>query len=157
MIFKLVLLLLIANGSPVIIAKILGPRFDWPVDFGRRLGGQALFGPSKTWRGIIASLIATSLTAWLLGLGFAVGALIAAMAMLGDLLASFSKRRLGLNASSMAPGLDQIPESLLPLWAVREQMGLDWPMLLMLVLAFIVMELLLSRLGYALRLRKHPY
>ena len=35
--------------------------------------------------------------------------------MAGDLLSSFTKRRMRLASSSMAPGIDQVPESVLPL------------------------------------------
>jgi len=43
--------------------------------------------------------------------------MVALMAMLGDLFSSFLKRRMGLAPSCQAIGLDQIPESLLPMLA----------------------------------------
>jgi hypothetical protein len=77
--------------------------------------------------------------------------------MAGDLLASFCKRRLAIPSSGMAPGLDQIPESLLPLLVVKEMAGIDAATIFLLVLSFIFIELVLSRIGYALRIRKRPY
>lgn len=154
---KLFILILVANGSPVIFARLLGQRLAWPVDFNLQLWGNPLLGPSKTYRGIIASMLITSFCAYLLGLDVGLGLLISAAAMLGDLLASFSKRRLGIPSSGMAPGLDQIPESLLPLLAVKQTTGLDTLTILLMILCFIFVELLLSRIGYALKIRSRPY
>jgi CDP-2,3-bis-(O-geranylgeranyl)-sn-glycerol synthase len=154
---KLFILILIANGSPIIVARLLGPRLAWPVDMGVRFAGNPLLGRSKTWRGIISAVLTTALAAWLLGVEIGLGLLIGATAMLGDLLASFTKRRMGIRSSDMAPGLDQIPESLLPLLALKPFTGLDAATILLLVLAFIFIELALSRIGYALKLRKRPY
>ena len=70
------------------------------------------FGPSKTIRGVVLATLATAAAAGVLGLGWKVGALLGVVAMAGDLLASFIKRRLGLAPSSQAVGLDQIPEVL---------------------------------------------
>ena len=76
---------------------------------------------------------------------------------LGDLLSSFIKRRLKLRPSSMALGLDQVPESLLPLLLLKEPLGLTWPGILRTVVLFFVLELVLSRLLFWLRIRKTPY
>ena len=73
-----------------------------------------LLGRSKTWRGVAAAVLLTLGIAVLIGLPWQAGALVAACAMAGDCTSSFIKRRLGLEASSMAFGLDQVPESLLP-------------------------------------------
>jgi hypothetical protein len=154
---KLFILILVANGSPVITAKLLGQRLAWPVDFGMRLWRKPLLGPSKTYRGIVAAMLFTSLCAWPFGIDVRIGLLIAFVAMIGDLLASFTKRRMGIPSSGMAPGLDQIPESLLPLLAVKQMLGLDAATIFLLVLCFIFVELALSRIGYALRIRKRPY
>jgi CDP-archaeol synthase len=53
------------------------------------------------------------------GLPSTAGLLVSAMAMIGDLLSSFVKRRMKLVPGSMAFALDQIPESLLPAIAAR--------------------------------------
>lgn len=154
---KLFILILVANGTPILAARLFGSRLAWPVDLGCQLAGQPLLGRSKTWRGIIASVLATGVFAWLLGLPAGMGIVIGLAAMAGDMLASFTKRRLGVQSSDMAPGLDQIPESLLPLLAVKQAAGLDAATIFLLVLAFIFFELALSRIGYALKLRKRPY
>jgi CDP-2,3-bis-(O-geranylgeranyl)-sn-glycerol synthase len=155
---ELILLLLTANGAPIVIRWLLKQRFAWPLDADILLAdGHPLFGASKTLRGLIAALMCTTLLAWLMGWQPLLGLLFAVMAMLGDLLASFIKRRLAIPASGMAPGLDQIPESLLPLLAVRSVLELSWLQIIIIVLAFIVLDYLLSFVLYRLHIRKHPY
>src|SRR5882724_4149014 len=113
-------LLALANGAPVLGKKIFGSRFSRPLDGGIAfVDGRPLFGPSKTIRGILLSLAATTLAAPLLGLDAATGAVAGAAAMAGDLFSSFVKRRLARKSSSQALGLDQLPESLFPLLACR--------------------------------------
>jgi CDP-2,3-bis-(O-geranylgeranyl)-sn-glycerol synthase len=82
---------------------------------------------------------------------------VGAFAMLGDLVSSFAKRRLGRATSSQALGLDQIPESLFPLLAVHQRLGLQAWDIALLVGAFLVLELWLSRLLFRLGLREQPY
>ncbi len=155
---KLLLLVLVANGAPVIATRLLGTCGAAPVDRSVRfVDGRPLFGPSKTLRGIIASIIATCLVAVLLGLSLGVGALIGVAAMAGDLFSSFIKRRVGIESSGMALGLDQIPESLFPLLAVRAAFDLQWLQIIGLTIAFMIAELLLSRALFALHIRQRPY
>jgi CDP-2,3-bis-(O-geranylgeranyl)-sn-glycerol synthase len=152
------LLLGLANGAPVIGKKLLGRRFAYPLDGGATFfDGRPLFGPSKTVRGIVLATAATTLAAPLFGLAWQTGALLGASAMLGDLLSSFIKRRLGRPSSSQALGLDQIPESLLPLLVCRAALGLGGLEVAVLVVLFLVLELLLSRLLYRLHVRDRPY
>ena len=147
-----------ANGAPVLAARLLGPRADWPVDAGLQLAdGRRLLGPSKTLRGLTASVLATAPTAWLLGLGWELGAALAALAMAGDLASSFVKRRLGRASSSQALGLDQVPEALLPAAVLREAFGLGWPEVGLAAVAFMALGLGLSAVGYRLGLRDRPY
>ncbi len=112
---------------------------------------------SKTIRGILASLFATALAAWLLGLGWQVGALAAAAAMAGDLLSSFVKRRMKQPSQSMAPGIDQAPESLLPLIVCMAPLGLTIADILIATLLFWIGELILSRALFSLKIRERPY
>ena len=155
---ELMLLLISANGAPIIVRWLLGSRFPRPLDAGVRfIDDRPLFGESKTWRGLIASLLVTTLLAWLIGWSPWLGFLIASMAMLGDLLASFIKRRLAIPASGMAPGLDQIPESLFPLLAIRSIVDIGWLQITLIVVAFILLDYLLSFVLYQLHIRQHPY
>jgi CDP-2,3-bis-(O-geranylgeranyl)-sn-glycerol synthase len=114
-------------------------------------------GPSKTWRGLLAALLSSSLAAPLLGFDWQLGLLLGSLAMLGDLFASFVKRRLGLAPSSQANGLDQIPESLFPMIYCWASLELAWSSLPLMVAIFWLSEVLLSRLLHRLGIRRHPY
>lgn len=155
---KLLVLLIIGNGVPILAHKLLGERWAYPLDAGLLfVDGQPLLGESKTLRGVLCAIVMTGAAAPLLGLAVAQGCLLGALAMLGDLLSSFIKRRLTLRRSSMALGLDQVPESLLPLLLMKDPLGLTWFGILRTVVLFFVLELVLSRLLFWLRIRNTPY
>jgi hypothetical protein len=152
------LLLGAANGLPIFAKKLLNDRFPAPLDAGTTLwDGRPLFGASKTIRGFLVSIVATALVAVLLGFNWSIGALFAAASLGGDLLSSFLKRRLGLWLHAQAFGLDQIPEALLPMLLLRTELGLSAGGIVVTVVAFVILELVLSRLLFALRIRDRPY
>lgn len=155
---ELLILVGVANGAALFGHTVFRKRLAFPVDAGLMLpDGRPLFGPSKTVRGVVLALAITPLAAWALGFDPSTGLLIGAFAMLGDLTSSFLKRRLALPTSSQALGLDQIPESLFPLLAVRARYGLSTIEIGLMVIAFVVLELLISRVLYRLHLRDQPY
>lgn len=155
---KLFILLVVANGAPIVARKLLGSLSACPLDAGRCLpDGQPLFGDSKTARGIIAALLTTVSAGLLLGLSIHIGLTIGAFAMLGDLLSSFIKRRLRKPPGTRFIGLDQVPESLLPLLVLQSQLNLQWLEIVVLVSAFVIFDLLMSRLLYRLQIRKNPH
>lgn len=156
--FLLLVLIGAANTAPLFAKKLFGARFAWPLDFDARwLDGEPLFGHSKTVRGIVFALVTPALLAWPLGLPIWHGAAIGLAAMAGDLLSSFTKRRMKLAPSSQAFGLDQIPEVLLPAWMARTWFDLTALDIALIVVSFVVLELVLSKLLYRLNLRDRPY
>ncbi len=155
---QLLLLLVAANSAPVLAEFFLGSRGATPVDRGLRLpDGRPLFGSSKTWRGLLAALLATSLLSWWLGYGMRFGLVFGAAAMIGDLASSFTKRRLGKESSAKSTGLDQVPESFLPSLYAVWVLDLSWWYLALLPAAFMVLEIVVSRPLYKLHIRKRPY
>ncbi|ACK50813.1 protein of unknown function DUF46 [Methylocella silvestris BL2] len=152
------ILVFVANGAPILARWAFGLWGNAPLDFHARFAdGARLLGSSKTFRGVIASLIATTLVAPLIGVDWRVGALAAAAAMAGDILSSFIKRRLQLPAQGMAPGIDQAPESLLPLIVCKSALGLSLTDVLIATLIFWIGGLLLSRALFTLKIRERPY
>lgn len=115
-----------ANVMPVFVAKIPGlKKYTAPMDFGLSFRGRRVFGDHKTWRGLIAGVIAGTLTLWLqqylVGhyswftkfdeqVNYAslptliVGPLFAVGALGGDAIESFFKRQLNI-----APGEGWFP------------------------------------------------
>ena len=109
-----------ANMAPV-LAKNMFRKMALPIDFNMKLGKYAIFGENKTYRGLVAGLIAAIGVAyvqfflysenilsdfaivdysnWLL-----IGFLLGFGAMFGDMVKSFVKRRLGLE-----PGMPFVP------------------------------------------------
>lgn len=158
LILELLVLIAVANGTPVVAKKLFGDVLAQPLDGGAVFfDGRPVFGPSKTIRGVVLSLLATPLAAALLGLDWQLGALVACGTMAGDMFSSFVKRRMGLEPSSMALGLDQIPESLFPFLLGRLLVPLTLVDILVGVAVFCVAAPLVSRLCFHLRLRDQPY
>jgi hypothetical protein len=158
LLLKLLLLLTIANGAPLFAKKVWGNALAQPLDAGMRFFDQRpLFGPTKTVRGVLVSVAATAAAAPLLGIAWWLGALIGATAMAGDLLSSFIKRRLDRPPSSRALGLDQIPESLLPLLVCQKPLMLTPAEIVIIVAVFFAGAVVLSRLLYRVGLRDEPH
>lgn len=155
---RLLLLVAAANVAPIAGKRLLGTRWAWPVDGGLRfLDGRPLLGPAKTWRGLALGAVAGAVLGPLLGFTAALGALAALLSLAGDLLASFTKRRLGVPSSGRAFFLDQVPEALLPLLVLRATLDLSWPVVAGVTLAFLLLETPAARLSYRLGLRDRPY
>ena len=158
LIVKILFLLLLANGAPVIAKRLLGSRLACPLDGGKKfIDGRAFFGSSKTIRGIISSVLVTSIGALLIGYSLQTGALFSAASLSGDLVSSFIKRRLNLPPSSRAPGLDQLPEAILPLLICWQALELDIQTAIAVAVIFFCSEIVLSRLLFRLHIRDHPY
>ena len=157
-VLQLLILLMLANGTPVIAKKMLGARYSYPLDGNLTFAdGRPVFGRSKTIRGVVLAVLVTTVGAPLIGLGWKTGLLVGSFAMAGDLFSSFCKRRLGRPSSSRASGLDQIPEALLPLLPCRDLLALTAADIVVCVVVFFAGEVVLSRLLYAFRLRDRPY
>ncbi len=114
---KLILLILpamIANGTPVVARKIYGS--GTPIDFGKNwLDGRPLFGPGKTWEGLLSGVITGTMFGIIEGFVFedfrfyVYGAFLSSIgALIGDIIGSFLKRRLGIKRGEPAPILDQL-------------------------------------------------
>jgi CDP-diglyceride synthetase len=157
-ILQLLVLLVLANGTPVVAKKILGERFAYPLDGGSKfIDGRPLFGRSKTARGVVLAILVMVAGAPLIGLGWQIGVLVGSLAMAGDLVSSFVKRRMNLPPSSRASGLDQVPEALFPILACRDPLSLTIADIAAGVALFLIGEVLLSRVLYVFRLRDRPY
>lgn len=157
-IISVLLLLVIANGMPVLARQILGVSGAWPVDFGISFyDNNPLFGYRKTWRGLVAAILSTTLVAPVFGLTFQTGALFGMLVMSGDLAASFTKRRLGLIESSRFRIIDILPESLIPVFILCDILGLNILTSFISVALFFIFEVMLSPILFKLHIRNKPY
>jgi len=155
---QLLFLILVANGSPIIGRWLMNGYGEMPIDLGAVFrDGRPILGASKTYRGLVCSLGGTILAGALVGVSWTVSVMVSLLAMAGDCVSSFVKRRLGYPSEAKALGLDQIPESLFPLLGMWHVLNLSiWGMGVT-VAIFIVAEQVLSFIGYKLHIRKHPY
>ena len=145
-VLSLVLFLLWVNGLPPLISMLYGDRWNRPLDGGRVWQDQQpIFGPHKTIRGIFASLLGGILAAPLLGVAWWVAGLAALLAMSGDLLSSFIKRRRALKSGTEIVILDQIFESLLPTLFLGAILNLNWGQIAAIQIVFITIAYWSSR------------
>ena len=116
-ILQAMVLLTLANGTPVIAKRIFGQSFALSLDAGLRFfDGRPLFGPSKTIRGILLSVLVTTASAPLIGLDLTVGVIVASAAMAGDLFSSFVKRRLNFTRAVRHSGSINCQNLCFPCW-----------------------------------------
>lgn len=150
-----------------------------PIDGGRTWRGARLLGDGKTWRGLAAGtlsglVVAVALTAVAPAvsdrLGIAVPAfpLVAAVALpagalLGDIAASFVKRRTGRERGASFPLVDQLDLVVgavglvylaAPAWAGSTFTA---PVLVAVVVITPILHLLTNGIGYALGLKQEPW
>ncbi|MFB6136255.1 MAG: CDP-2,3-bis-(O-geranylgeranyl)-sn-glycerol synthase [Halobacteriaceae archaeon] len=150
-----------------------------PIDGGRTWGGARLLGDGKTWRGTAAgtaagTLLALALTAvepavsGAVGVSLprfppAVGVALALGAMLGDVAASFLKRRTGRERGAAFPLLDQL-DFVVGALSLAALVDPGWfrdaftpPVLLVVVLLTPALHLATNFGAYALGLKAEPW
>jgi len=152
-VFNSMVLLIVANLMPWGLGRMCGERWAAPLDCGLTLAdGRRLMGSHKTWRGLGAALVGCGLTAWALGIHWVLGVEFAALSMLGDAASSVWKRRRGRQPGEDDPGLDQLPEALVPLVALQGPLGLGWRQILLVTTGFAILNLISLRVRHPRRL-----
>lgn len=155
---ELFVMLVLANGVPVVAARVFGRRWSAPVDGGRLWrDGRPLLGNSKTWRGVVSGMLACGLFALIIGMGLLFGLVFGLLGLIGDMISSFIKRRAGLDSSARALGLDQIPEALLPMILAWYWLELNGLVVAGVVVLFTVSNIVLSPLLFRLGIRHQPH
>jgi len=181
----------VANMSPVFSARLL-PRWKAPIDGGRmHRDGRRALGDGKTWRGLAGGALAGGLMAllmatlapllpvfseedlgrsegapWALVFGFGAG--VGLLALVGDAVESYFKRRRGKERGAPWIPFDQLDfvvfgylgvlagAPLLPAGWVLDQYGDPWVFGTVL-LGTPVLHLLVNRIGYWLGLKEVPW
>jgi CDP-2,3-bis-(O-geranylgeranyl)-sn-glycerol synthase len=150
-----------------------------PIDGGATWGGRRLLGDGKTWRGTVAGTTAGAALALALnalgptlsaGSGVdlpqfppAVVVSLPLGAMLGDVVASFLKRRSGRERGAPFPGLDQLDFVVLAL-ALTFLVAPGWtletftlPVLMIVLVATPGLHLFTNYVAFRLNLKSEPY
>ena len=161
-----------ANMAPVIFNRTLN-FLNYPIDFGVKIKGRPLFGQTKTFRGFIVGILSAMLIVCLqsqidqysffnkIGLVdfneiniLVFGFLFGLSALMGDLIESFFKRRLGKRSSESWKVWDQLDfvfASLLFVWFYAKLEFIDVLMILFLSFIFTIIA---NHIGYMLGIRK---
>ncbi len=112
---RLLVLLWLVNFAPPIVAAIMEDKCNAPCDAGCLWrDGRPLLGKHKTTRGVVSAILTGGAIGPLLGFPFWLSLSAAILSMVGDLFSSFLKRRFSFKSGDTVPGLDQVPEGLLP-------------------------------------------
>ncbi|RLM56427.1 CDP-2,3-bis-(O-geranylgeranyl)-sn-glycerol synthase [Halobellus sp. Atlit-31R] len=150
-----------------------------PIDGGRTMGGRRLLGDGKTWRGTAVGTLAG--VALALGLNALAPVVVRATtvsvptfplpaafglalgAMLGDIGASFLKRRTGRERGAPFPGIDQL-DFVAGALACTALLDFAWfqatftlPVLGVVVVLTPVLHVLTNGIAYVLGLKDEPY
>lgn len=140
--FDALLLVIVANLAPWAAGRAMQARCRAPLDGGSQLAdGSRLLGDHKTWRGLASGVLACAVTARLLRYPVLLGAGFGALALGADAASSFTKRRLGLRPGTEIPGLDQLPEALVPLLTLSRPLGLGLADAVAVACAFMLLDL----------------
>jgi len=156
-----------ANGAPVLFVRFV--KNPHPLDCGASfIDGRRILGDGKTLEGLVSGLIAGVLAGLLLSSlqislyrGPLEFILLSVGAMLGDMLGSFSKRRVGIPRGGAAPILDQLGFlilSLITAWSVMGPPGwVDYSSIIFLLILTFLLHLGTNAAAYLIGLKDKWY
>lgn len=147
-----------------------------PIDFGKRFRGKPILGSGKTWEGLAFGCFIGILIASIEMLAFPylpfdqspvpltiipmypiLGFMLGLGTIIGDMVGSFIKRRIGLPRGAIAPLLDQ-EDFLLGALLFASFMviiKIDWVLLLVIITPII--HLIANVIGFKIRVKKEPW
>ena len=137
-VIKTVLFLLWVNGLPPLVGLLVHDRYNRPLDGGRLWrDGKPIFGSHKTIRGLLAATLGGIAVFQFFGVSWWCAGIGAMLAMAGDLLSSFIKRRRRVASGEDVVVLDQFFESLFPTLYLRFFLELSWFQVVAVLFCFI--------------------
>jgi len=169
---------ILANIAPIPTSKIPAlKKYNTPLDFGKTYRGKRIFGTNKTWRGLVAGILAATLIFWLQQLaveryGWAahltsqldytqlptliLGPLFAIGALGGDAIESFFKRQHGIPPGGGWFPWDQLDSVLGTAVVVLPYIVLSVSQYILLIALMPVIHLISTRIGYWIHLKDRP-
>lgn len=168
----------LANAAPIFAAALPGlKKFDAPMDGGKKWRGHELLGPHKTWRGIIAGCIVSTLVLWMQveliaqfewaqymadGVEYSklpilvLGPLFALGALGGDAVESFFKRQKNIKSGGKWIPFDQLDYIIGSVLVSLFFVILRPQQYVFIFIIWFVMHVVASFIGYKLGLKKDP-
>lgn len=167
----------IANMAPVFVMQLpVLKKWNTPLDGGLTLGKKRLFGPHKTMRGLISGILLSILIVWLQRYVFGwypqlfgwsevdyrninvllLGFLLGFGALSGDVLKSLIKRQVGIASGDSFFPFDQVDYILGAIIATLFLVRLPFVLYLFTILLWIGLHLLVSYIGFLLKLKPKP-
>jgi CDP-2,3-bis-(O-geranylgeranyl)-sn-glycerol synthase len=156
----------LANMAPVLANKIPGlNRWSTPLDFGKSWRGKRIFGANKRWRGLLGGILLGGLAGVVIyphltlpnGVSyFALGAALGAGALIADAIESFFKRQAGVAAGDSWFPWDQSDYIIGGLLFSAPFVHLQPSDDLVIFVIYFGLHLLVSYLGYLLKLKDKP-
>ncbi len=160
----------VANSAAIDVSGLpVLKRFGTPVDFGMAYRGRRLLGDGKTWRGLVCGTLAggacahlqaiwapaglyhmTAYTGLLLGFG----------ALMGDMVESFIKRRMGMDRGHplfLMDQLDYVFGAFFMAWTHVSFAVVGLGYLAMACLLTVPTHFLASVVAWRLKLKKNPW
>ncbi len=167
------------NAAPIFVAKLpFVRRFDAPIDRGLHIRGKRLLGAHKTWRGLIAGMIAATAVLWLQQLivrhvgwthvfvdpihGYhelpvlLLGPLLGFGALAGDAVESFFKRQRGTAPGDSWFPFDQIDYIIGAALASLPVVTMNLYVYLWAFIAWPTIHVVSSGIGYIVGLKEKP-
>jgi CDP-2,3-bis-(O-geranylgeranyl)-sn-glycerol synthase len=156
-------------------------KFSYPMDFGLKWRGVRIFGPNKTWRGLIFGVFAAAVTGFLqrnyhsqaslfLSNQFNLGSTLSLPemsitlafmlgfgAITGDAVKSFFKRRMGIESGQPAPLLDQLDYIFGAFFFAWLIVPIDLNHFAVIVIVTVPIHLLANFMAWLLKLKKVPW
>lgn len=141
----------VANAAPTL------SRGKRPLDFNRKfIDGNPIFGRNKTFEGLLAGITAGTLVAIAQGRAY-VGLPIVIGALLGDLIGSFTKRRLGIRPGDPLPILDQLSFLLFALLLSYPIYQPSLEIIAILIVITPILHVASNRIAFALGIKRKPW
>lgn len=170
--FYLMLPAYFANMAPVMARKI--NLFVFPVDFNKAIGNSPIFGKHKTFRGFVFGIIFAVVIAYLQYLIYDIeffknisffsyqnwllfGFLMGLGALVGDLIKSFFKRRLGINPGDRFIPLDQIDFVIGALVFIVPIFDVTLKIFLVSLLLSFVLHIIVNHAAFYLKIRNEKW
>jgi CDP-2,3-bis-(O-geranylgeranyl)-sn-glycerol synthase len=143
------LLVIVANMAPWAAGRCLSAHWRAPLDGGATFAdGTRVLGDHKTWRGLVVGALACAVVARLLQHPLLLGIAFGTLSLAADAASSFIKRRLRLRPGAEIPGMDQLPEALVPLLVLSGPLGLGLIDSVAIALVFLLLDFAAMRLRH---------